>query len=326
MINQNTSDAPHAPIMDLIKLVIRRKKFILVFCFAGFVSAIIFSGPAFIEPVYKSEVILYPPNTNSNKILIEKDPRFGSDDDVDQQIQILKSGLVRDSVIRKYDLMKHYNIDTTSALKIYSLTKEYESNVHVERTRYNSVSVTVYDTDPLLAAAMANDIVKISDRVKSEVLKQNLSGAFHSLEKEYTSALNEADLLADKVSGLLGKSFVSTISLENKSTPNQLKEQIDLQQAIVQARKSNQNELLGLLYDYQSKLQRLMELRWSYDQAAGYINLDVPSSYVISPAEVNFKKDSPNRKLLVLLATLCCFLVSTAGLVVQEKYKKVSSQ
>jgi uncharacterized protein involved in exopolysaccharide biosynthesis len=326
MTGQHSSDARNAPIMDLIKTILRRKNLILIFCAVGFISAVIFSGPMFIEPVYKSEVILYPPNTNSNKILIEKDPRFGSDDDVDQQIQILKSGLVRDSVIRKYNLMKHYKIDTASALKIYKLTKEYESNVRVERTRYNSVSVTVYDTDPLLAAAMANDIVKICDRVKSEVLKQNLSGAFHSLEKEYTSALNETDLLADQVSKLLGKSFVTGISFENKSGPNQLKEQIDLQQAIVQARKTNQNYLLGLLYDYQSKLQRLMELRWSYDQAAGYINLDVPSSYVISPAEVNFKKDSPNRTLLIFLATLCSFLVATACVVVSEKYKSLSAQ
>jgi uncharacterized protein involved in exopolysaccharide biosynthesis len=323
MVNENAAGTHNAPISDLIKLVFSRKKFILGFCLVGFVASIIFSGPAFMEPVYKSEVILYPPNTNSNKILIEKDPRFGSDDDVDQQIQILKSGLVRDSLIRKYDLMKHYKIDTASAFKVYSLGKEYESNVRVERTRYNSVSVTVYDTDPLLAATMANDIVKISDRVKSEVLKQNLRGAFHSLEKEYTSAMNDADALAGKVSALMGKSFVSSITLENKFTPNQLKEQIDLQQAMVEARKSNRNDLLGLLYDYQGKLQRLMELRWSYDQAAGYINLEVPSSYVISPAEVNYKKDSPNRTMLVLLTTLCSFLVAVAAVVLKEKYQKI---
>jgi uncharacterized protein involved in exopolysaccharide biosynthesis len=311
-------------VSDLLKLVIRHRKFILFFSLLATISAAIFSGPSFVKPVYKSEVILYPPGTNSNKVLIEKDPRFGADNEVEQEIQILKSGLVRDTVLRKYNLMKHYEIDSISSLKNYKLIKEYESNVLVERTRYSSISVTVYDTDPLLAATMANDIVKIGDHVKSEVLKQNLSSAFHSLEKEYNAAQKEADELADKVSSLSGIPYPGNTSFENKPGAIQVKEQIDLQQAILQARKKNQNYLLNLLYDYQNKLQRLMELRWSYDQAAGYINLDVPASYVISPAEVSYKKDSPNRKLIILFTAVTAFLVATATVALKERYRNFS--
>lgn len=324
MAQQVSADSNNAPITDLIMLMLRRKAFILSFIFVAVLAAVIFSGPYFLEPVYKSEVILYPPSTNSNKILIERDPRFGSDNDVDQHIQILKSGLVRDSVIRKFNLMHHYKIDTASTLNVYLLKKEYESKVIVERTRYGSVSVVVHDTDPLLAATMANDLVKISDHVKSEVLKQNLSIAFRSLEKEYTVALKEADGLADQVNKVLGNTFVANTLSENKPELIEVKEKIDLQQAMIQARKKNQNNLLNLLYDYQNKLQRLLELRWSYDQAAGYINLDVPSCYVISPAEVNFKKDFPNRSVIVLLAGLCGLLFSTAITVMREKYKRFS--
>jgi len=324
MAGQFSSDPDYnAPISDLIRLMLSRKKFIASIVLSFSVFAIIFSAPYFIKPVYKSEVILYPSSTNSNKTLIEKDQRFGSDNDVDQQIQILKSGLVRDSVVRKYDLMNHYNIDTGSVLKMYSLAKEYESNVIVERTRYNSISVKVHDTDPLLAATMANDIVKISDHVKSHVLKQNLINAFHSLEEEYTIVMKEADALAAKVSNVTGSSFAIQTTYENKPAFMQPKEQIDVQQAIAQARKKNESYLLNLLYEYQNKLQRLMELRWSYDQAAGYINLDVPSSYVISPAEVNYKKEFPSRTLLVLLAACCGLLLSTAIVVISEKFKRI---
>ena len=115
------TDSYNAPLKDLIILMMRWKIFILAFVLISVVGAAIFSGPNYLVPVYKSEVILYPPSTNSNKTLIEKDPRFGSDNDVDQQIQILKSGLVRDSVIRKFNLMQHYLIDTTSRLKTYLL-------------------------------------------------------------------------------------------------------------------------------------------------------------------------------------------------------------
>ena len=316
------TDSYNAHLKDLIVLMMRWKIFILTFVLIAVAGAAIFSGPYFLEPVYKSEVILYPPSTNSNKILIERDPRFGSDNDVDQQIQILKSGLVRDSVIRKFNLMQHYLIDTTSMLKTYLLMKEYESKIIVERTRYNAVSVVVNDTDPLQASAMANDIVKISDYVKNEVLKQNLSIAFYSLEKEFTAALKETDVLADSVNKALRNSFVANASSENRPELVEVDEQVNLQQVIASARKKNQNDLLNLLYDYQNKLQRLREIRRNYDQASGYINLNVPSCYVISPAEINFKKDFPNRSAIVLLAGLCGLFFSIAFAVVWEKYKQ----
>jgi uncharacterized protein involved in exopolysaccharide biosynthesis len=313
-----------APGAELAILVWKKKKIILFIVLISALLATLFSDSYFLAPVYKSEVILYPPGTNSNKILIENDPRFGSDIDVEQQIQILKSGMVRDSVIRKYNLADHYKIDPSYLYKRYKLLKEYESNVWVERTRYNSISVTVFDTDPVLAAAMANDIVNISDRVKSQVLKQNIRQAFHSLEKEYKTALAETDALADKINSIIRNPLAVNVFRENKPDGVQLKEQIDLQQAIGEARRKNENYLLGLLYDYQNKLQRLMELRWSYNQAAGYINLDVPACYIISPAEVNYKKDSPNRFLIVLMSVLCSLLMSTGVWLVIVKVKNYS--
>jgi uncharacterized protein involved in exopolysaccharide biosynthesis len=158
---------------ELIKIIWKWKTFILSFLVITIISGIVFTAPFFIPPVYKSEVIVYPPPSNSNKTLLERDPRFGSENDAEQQIQILKSGLVFDSVVKRFNLMAHYDVDFSSLLKQYHLSKKYNNNVVIERTRYNSISVTVYDTDPQLAADMANDIVRIGDAVKTEIFRQN---------------------------------------------------------------------------------------------------------------------------------------------------------
>ena len=314
---------PHSdlPFVQLIVIWRKWKKFILWVTFSATLAAVLFSSPWFVPPVYKSEVILYPPSTNSNKILIEKDPRFGADNDVEQQIQILKSGMVRDSLIRKYHLLQHYRIDTTSELKIYQLYKEYEDNVVVDRTRYNSISVTVFDTDPMLAATMANDIIKICDHVKSQILRQNLTQAFKSLELQYEEAVHDVDALADSVNRALKSHFSSGTSLADEPEMQRLKEQIELQDEMAAARRSNKNYLLSLLYEYQKRLNQIQDLRSSYQQAAGFINLSVPPSYVISPAIVNFKKDFPNRLLIILLSACGAFLFSLAIAVIIERIR-----
>jgi len=309
------------PYIQLIIIWKKWKKFILWVTLSAIFASILFSSPWFVPPIYKSEVILYPPSTNSNKILIEKDPRFGADNDVEQQIQILKSGMVRDSLIRKYHLLQHYKVDTSSELKIYRLYKEYEDNVVVDRTRYNSISVTVFDTDPLLAATMANDIVRISDHVKSQILRQNLTQAFKSLESQYEDAVHDVDALADSVNRALNSHFSSGSSLTDQPEMQRLKEQIELQDAMALARRTNKNYLLSLLYEYQKRLNQIQDLRNSYQQAAGFINLSVPPSYIISPAIVNYKKDFPNRTLIILLSAMCAFLFSLAIAVVVERVR-----
>ena len=75
----NTSNMNQSPGNDysFLKIIYTRRVFILVITTLAIIGASIFSGPTFIQPRYQSEVILYPPSTNSNRMLIERDARFG---------------------------------------------------------------------------------------------------------------------------------------------------------------------------------------------------------------------------------------------------------
>ena len=103
----------------LCKLLVEYRKPILIILAVAALSAVIFSSPLFITPLYKSTVVIYPTSSNStSKVLIsttyqsEKDiMNFGEDEQTEQMLQVLNSNRVRDKVISRFNLMEHYKIN-----------------------------------------------------------------------------------------------------------------------------------------------------------------------------------------------------------------------
>jgi hypothetical protein len=77
---------------------------------------------------------------------------------------MLQSSDVRQEVINMFGLMKHYDIDSVRNLHARTeVVKMYEDNVNINKTEYESVEIEVWDTDPLVAAAMADSIIVLGD-------------------------------------------------------------------------------------------------------------------------------------------------------------------
>ena len=314
-MNQPLNANPDTPGIRLLRILFEWYKPILLITFFATAGALVFTSPYFMPPYYKAEIIFYPPGTNSSKILIEKDPRFGADKEIDEQIQILKSSIVRDSIISSYHLVSHYKIDTTKKAWAYFFYKQLEDNITIERTRYNSISVKVYDTDPVLAATIANDIVRIGDEVKSAIIKANLQKAFESVSREYFEKSKQLDEVISSLNKFIEHPISTHVTRKDKSSVEKLKEQLDLQAAIEKAKSGGQLSQMESLYHYQLLLQQLSEIESSYFQAYLSLNSAIPSCYIITPAEVTNKKAGPRRALLVALALFSGFSLGT-GLVV----------
>jgi uncharacterized protein involved in exopolysaccharide biosynthesis len=307
----------------ILKIIYSRRLFIISVTLLAVIGAAIFSSPYFIPPRYQSEVIIYPPSTNSNRMLIERDARFGSEKEIDEQIQLLGSSIVRDSMIRKYELKDHYDVDSAAADKQYRLHKIYNDRVKIERTRYNSISVTVTDTDPALAAAMANDIVEIGDAHKEAIIKEKLREAFDALSKNIFDLSLQIDQIASDINRAHSKEVVSGSTFYKKTNIDQLKEQLDLKELMRMARESDQVRFLEQLYLYESKLQQMATIQLSYDQALVSLNNQIPSSFIISPAEVADKKTYPVRWMIALITAISALIGSVSLVILLEKYRSV---
>jgi uncharacterized protein involved in exopolysaccharide biosynthesis len=74
-------------------------------------------------------------------------------------IQVLQSKEIRDSVVAKFDLSRHYGIDPNYEYYTSTLLWEYSKNVKISKTPYDAVIIEVWDKDPKIACDMVNEIM-----------------------------------------------------------------------------------------------------------------------------------------------------------------------
>ena len=87
--------------LNLVKIMIKWRLHMLIIIILAIALSVLFSCPWFIKPKYKSSAVLYPSN------LIP----YSSETPTELMLQIFKSDEVRDSLIEKFNLESHYDID-----------------------------------------------------------------------------------------------------------------------------------------------------------------------------------------------------------------------
>ncbi|HWY12247.1 MAG TPA: hypothetical protein VN026_13025 [Bacteroidia bacterium] len=298
---------------DLLTLVFKWRKSLFIFVALSVTSAVIFSSAFFIDPLYKSEVILYPPATNSNKILIDYDTRFGADKEIDEHLQILRSGILKDSIIRKYALMSRYKINPAGNYPLDYLYKKYDDRVISDRTSFNAISVTVYDSSADTAAIIANDIVVLADKVKEQILKRNLRSAYEALERQYFWMKSALDSFRADLKNLKN----SETDLETKISRQQLREEAKVKQEI---------PVISLLNNYELKLEDFSNIEVKYYEAKQKLDDKFPASYVITPAKAISKKVYPSRWLIIIIAGMTSLLVGITFVFCAEGIKHLKAE
>lgn len=161
----------------LIRLISRWKIHlaIILTCSAG--ASIFFSGEKFITPRYKSTAVLYPANLAP----------YGSETPTEQMLQLLQSNDIRNNIIAKYKLAEHYGIDTNKRGWFSSLIAEFDDNVVVRKTEYESVKIEVTDVNPDTAASIAWDMLHFLD-LKARTLQREKSAEVVKVYKDQMDA------------------------------------------------------------------------------------------------------------------------------------------
>ncbi|HRG59837.1 MAG TPA: Wzz/FepE/Etk N-terminal domain-containing protein [Bacteroidia bacterium] len=304
--------------IPIILLYNWRKVILGVTVLAALIATIV-TFPIFMPPIFKAEAIIYPPATYSAKLIAEYDLRFGADKEIDEHIQILKSSMLRDSIIKGFDLTSHYNIEPDEDNKQFKLNKLYDENIKVERTRYNSISITVFDEDPKLAAEICNQIIKVGDKVKSFILKQNLIEALDNMQQNILSSSKELENIGEEMQKINGNITLNYNTLTKQKYAERIKAQIDLRDYISKFRNDQNEELLELLFDYEDKLSRFYSLKDSYEQAIQSLNTKIADAYVITPAQIPDKKYAPKRSVIVLITIFASIVISSFIIVARDR-------
>lgn len=298
----------------------------------------IFSGPGFITPLYKSTVVLFPTSTNSiSKALIaentssEKDIlEFGEDEQTERLLQILNSNRIRDKVIKKFDLMSHYDISPDSKYKNTRLYKEYESNINFKRTEYMAVKITVYDKSPDTAALLANDIASLVDSTINEIQKERAVQAFHIVESEFNKFKREINALQDSLNKLMSygvHDYESQVEMINRQLA------IELGKGNMPAVRRLENKLqslaeyggayLALTNKLEYDVEQFSIIKAKYKEAKVDAEEVLPQKFVVSKAYKAEKKSYPIRWLIVVVTTLSTLLLALIVIAMVENAGRI---
>ena len=342
IMNNNQNEEFKLDSVNLLRFLWLRKMPILIVTILAAIASMIFSGPAFIAPKYKSTVVLFPISTNSiSKALLTQNQapkqdilQFGEEENAEQLLQILNSSIIRDKIIFKYDLMKHYDIDANGKFPRTLLFKEFSSNIKFRRTENMAVEIAVMDINADTAALIANDISELLDSTKIAMQKERALKGFRIVEAEYMSLLADMKLKEDSLT-LLRKKGVHDYETQA--------EMINMQLAIEIARNPNSVAVKALkaeldtlaIYagpyvsirdglEYEKK--HLTEIKAKYDEAKVDAFEELPQTFKVDKAYPAEKKTYPVRWLIVVVSTFGTFLFMIFLMIIMDNLKAITGK
>ena len=309
-----------------MQVILKYKKHLTIIGIVAVLLSAIFSGPTFITPLYKSNVILYPTASNSiSKVLLSENMgnskdilEFGEEEQTEQMLQVLNSNKIRDRVVIKYNLLDHYEIKPGSKYRMTRLIKEYETNFRFRRTEYMAVSITVFDRDAQMATDMANDVAELVDSTINRMQKKVAIKAFEIVEREYFKLKDEIQVKEDSLTVLRGYG-VHDYESQSEMFNRQLAIEMAKGNAPGIKRLEDKLEILSmyggpyvsirdaLLHDK----KQLSQLKAKYEEAKVDATENLPHKFVVSNAIRAEKKSYPIRWLIVLITTFSVLFLAT---------------
>jgi len=292
-----------------------------------------------IQEKFLSTVILFPANTSSiSKSLMTEDAgakndinAFGEEEQAEQVLQILNSDEIRGKLVAKYNLMEHYEIDQDDQYKLTALIKEWESNVSYKRTEFMSVRIDVLDTDPNMAALIANDIAAELDSAKNRMQQERAQGGLKIIEEEYFDMLAFMKTMDDSLT-TIRKAGVIEYEMQSEMFAQEyykllakggnnsaaLKKMAEEKEVLAQYGSA----YLSLTENLEFNREQLALLRAKWEQTKVDANQNLTHKFVVNRAYASEKKAYPIRWLIVVVSTLSTFMLTILIIIGFENYKK----
>jgi capsular polysaccharide biosynthesis protein len=322
---------------DLVRFAWEKKWILITLSLIAFVSSIIISLN--ITPRFKSGVVLFPAASVSlSKSLVETssistDNRdvlsFGEDEEAERMLQILHSNQIKDHIVKKFNLLKHYEIELSDPYPYTRLEQKYKGNIKFRRTEFMSIEINVLDTDPQMAADIANEIAAYIDSTIHNMQKERALEAFNLVEKEYKNVEKEIQLIGDslqKIRQLGVIDYESQAASLNTAYANAISKGDRNAAAIIQTRMNMLSKYGGVYVELskrlESEIQRMGQLKAKYVSSKVNVEQSLPQIFIVDRAMKAERKAVPKRSIIVIVSTLSAFALSLLMLLIIDQVKQ----
>jgi len=289
----------------LVSLIVRWKYQLSVIAVAAIILSAFFSGPIFITPLFKSYAVMYPSNVSP----------YSTENETEQMIQIMQSKDIRDSVIKKFDLPKHYGIDPKYEYYLSTMLWEWNQKVKINKTPYEAVTIEVYDKDPNIASAMVDAMIDFYNLKVRSLHREKFGEVIINFREVWEMKRKELDSLKQRAEDLgtqygildfpnqtreVMRAYLGSGSQYNKKEAERLKNNLE--------EKGGEMMLLGELMKSESGTYSQYKLDFdravqNYKRNYTYVNLlNKPF-----PAD---KKAYPIRWIIMVISTISALLIA----------------
>ena len=327
--------------IDISVYLWKKRKIIFWITILGAVVSIVVS--LMMPNYYKAQAVIFPtnflsPQTNSlqRNTNQEMDPMLiGDEDDLEKTIQILHSDYIFNTIVKKYNLAKHYGISPDDKHFEHKLQKAFYGNITFKKTQYQAAVISVVDIDPQIATSIANDICNLVDTVVFQIQKERAKKVYEGTKLAFDEAQKEYLTFKDTLQRLNKKGLFDYKGQIERLTEGYAEgyanNTISVRGEVFfkkEFEKFSQygSDLLLLQYKIDEISKDIEILRESMIQAKTNLENPLPHKYIVTKASVPDKKAYPKRSFIVVFSTIGAFIFAVALILFLDFYKELRNR
>lgn len=308
---------------NLLEILWKWKKHLIIVGILAIVFSGLFSSSLFIQPKFKSTARIYP----SFNIYT-----FSDESESEQLLEFINSQDIKFRVIDAFNLSEVYKINKQDPQYQTYILAEFNDNVSFKKTEYETVEISVLDTDPKRACLMCDSIISFLDEKIRSVHRIKYEEVVKIAKKDMKSINHEIDSIQEKMD-ILRKDYkildyesqakeitrgMVTVLAEQKKNTSGGKELQEWMKNL--SEKGGEYELLA--EQQKTCIIEKDSIKKVYDQSLSNANKKINyGQRVQSPIPAD-KKSYPVRWLIVLASTFAALFAAMLVILVLENQKK----
>jgi len=256
---------------------------------------------------------------------------YGTDTDVDRLLTIANSSDIKTDLIQEFGLYDHYKIDPNSKNAKHKINLRLSKLYKISKTKLDAIELSVEDTEPELAARVANSARdKINDRAQKTV-KDSQSKQIENYKKKIAENEKQLKTIGDSLTSLKKKYKVYDLENQTQVLLEQLSlarakgqtKQVSLLEADIQNYNSGYSAVASISEEHEAFGTQLSIDKEKLRQLSSSYSSPFPSLHIIEPATTPIIKSRPKRSIYVIGAALFAFLLSTLAALIIDASKSV---
>ncbi|MDP3557872.1 MAG: Wzz/FepE/Etk N-terminal domain-containing protein [Bacteroidota bacterium] len=301
--------------LNIIKTIFKHKKvFFLIMLAAAVIS---YAASFLIKEKFKSNAVVYPVNLFQNS----------EESASEQLLQYFLSEDVKCQLAKDFNLFARYGVDTLNSKGGKALFDYmFMENVKISPTIYESIEITVKDEDPLFAQKLNAALILNTNNLVKESKRNIVNQYLANTKKVIDIQSHELDSLSKTISkikedyNIIDEKDQAKYLSKQLSTGSNLNENAKLQAKGIREKGTELKILDGRI---KSTLKSYTKIKIKND---GYL-LDVSGEmdfYIyVSKPNLQDKKCSPTRWIIVLVSTLSAFFMTLVFFLYKSRSKEL---